>query len=263
MTDALPCALQTKSGPINFKDWGYIIHIEWRIDPIEGVKVPYVTLIPKEGEKVVKAKERYMLDDQQAALVRAEHEWLMYPKYYEENVEHFLLYSQDVRLPKGLWGQVRMSAAGTIATWSHDWGLDRVIQFEEGTIGVRKVNLRKIKRELMPIMPKKNGPKRQRIKPSNKYCVFRTHDGGPAETLPLQLGLAIEESELYLHNTYWARIPDILGDSEVSDSLMICKFRLHAYYALYSICRAQERKGNTLSTSIGSSVPHIKRMSQL
>jgi hypothetical protein len=222
---ALLCALQQISGPRG--DLGYIMHIQWKIDPT-NVEVPYVTFTPAvqfEGKNVLKAEDSYLLNNTEAAKVLAGYAWptgfmspigalgssliamLALPSghYHEDNESFFLLHSKDERLPKGLWGRVRVLAAGTFATWGND-----VIQFKEGTLGVEKVNLRRVKQS-MPIELKKKGKNRQRINPS-------TYSG--AETLTLR-HLAIEDSELDLHDTYWGRIPKILGP--VRDSLMIRK----------------------------------------
>jgi hypothetical protein len=47
------------------------------------------------------------------------------------------------------------------------------------------------------------------------------HDNGPVETHAFLEGVAIENCRSYLDNTYWGRIPKILG--KVGDSLMIWK----------------------------------------
>jgi hypothetical protein len=123
--------------------------------------------------------------------------------YHQDTKSKFLLHNTDEHLPDGLWARLRTSAAGTVATWRNVKYADDVIQFEtEASSGVAKVNLGRINRELK----------------HNQYCVVRTHLG-PAEIPALELGLAIEYSELYLHNTYWGRLPAILGP--VRDSLMM------------------------------------------
>jgi hypothetical protein len=213
------------------------MHIEWkRIDPTSE-EVPYVTFIsPRDlkGENVLKAEYSYELNDQEAGMVRGEHEWpsgfkSMSPteaalsssvaampapptsSYYNQNNEDMVLPgSKDARLQKGLWGRVRLlRVAGIDATWGNAWDLDDVIQFDPE---VRKVKLRRINRELKQAVGR----------PRNEYHVVRTPHG-PAETLTLEV-LAIQESERYLHNTYWSRIPDILG--QVSDDLEILTARL-------------------------------------
>ena len=223
---ALLCVLQQISGPK--EDLGYIMHIQWKIDST-NVEVPYVTLTLAdqfEGKKVLKAENSYELNTTEAAMVLAGYTWptgfmspigalgssviamLAFPSghYHEDNESFFLLHSKDVRLPKGLWGRVRMLAAGTVATLGND-----VIQFKEGTLGVETVNLRRATQS-MPIGLKKKGKTRQRINPNTYHGV---------QTLTVRHGLAIEESESRLHNTYWGRIPKILGP--VRDSLMIRK----------------------------------------
>jgi hypothetical protein len=218
------------------------MHIQWRISPTLGVEVPYVNFTlaeTLEGKDVLMATESFQLTPQEAEMVGKGHEWpsgfiampapLSGHHHKEnENENKFLLQSEDVRLQKGLWGridarvpddfwgQVRTSATRTVATWD----LDDVIQFESETktsLGVGKVNLRRIKRQLMPI------PKQQALGRPRKvmrYSVVRAH-GEPAETFVLKRSVAIEDFDMYLHNTYWGRIPDIVGP--VSDSLMIWK----------------------------------------
>ena len=199
------------------------MHIQWRVCPTTRVEVPYVTLTPAEmleGKSVLKAKESYQLSGKEADMVKEGHEWLSgftamlapLSGYYQADNEggRFLLNNKDVRLPKGLWIQVRTSEAGTVATWSNGQDLDDVIQFDSA---VEKVNIRRINRELMP--------KEQAL--GRPYRVVRHHieaiNSWPAETLVLRPGLAIKECESYLHDTYWARIPEILG--KVSDSFVI------------------------------------------
>ena len=216
------------------------MHIQWRINPTLGVEVPYVTLTPAEmleGKDVLMAKESFQLETWEAEMAEKGHEWqsgfiaMLAPLngyYHKANENNFLLQSEDVRLQNGLWGridarvpddfwgQARTLAARTVPTWD----LDDVIQFEsetETSLGVGKVNLRRIKRKLMSI------PKRQALRNPTKimrYSVVRTH-GGPAETFVLKPSVAIEDFDMYLHNTYWGRIPHIVG--LVSDSLMIWK----------------------------------------
>ena len=209
------------------------MHIQWRINPTLGVEVPYVTLTPAEmleGKDVLMAKESFQLETWEAEIVEKGHEWQsgfiamlasLSGYYHKANENNFLLQSEDVRLQNGLWGridarmpddfwgQARTLAARTVPTWD----LDDVIQFEsetETSLGVGKVNLRRIKRKLIP--------KRQAL--GNKvmrYSVVRA-PGEPAETFVLKPSVAIEDFDMYLHNTYWGRIPDIVGP--VSDSLM-------------------------------------------
>ena len=118
--------------------------------------------------------------------------------YHDDTASRFLLHNTDGRLQEGLWSRLRTSAPGTVATWGNAKYLDDVIQFEretsETSSGVATINLGRINRELK----------------NKRYRVVRTYHGA-AETLALELGLAIEDSELYLHNTYWGRIPNILG----------------------------------------------------
>lgn len=200
------------------------------------MEVPYITFIPPtklKGINVLRAKEYYLLNEMEAILTgQPGHVWeagfmspipafsssviaKLAPYYQDENESRFLLDNKDGRLRKGLWGRLRMPGAGPIATWSNAQDLDEVIQFEsvKTSLGARKVNVGRIYRKLMPKpdMPIHNG-----------YCVVRTHHGGVV-TFTFQLDLAIENSKLYdgLHDSYWGRIPEILG--EVSDSVMIWK----------------------------------------
>lgn len=224
----------------------YIIHILWSLDPTGTAEVPYVTFTPGdqfEGENVLKAENYYLLNNTEAGWVRAGYAWptgfmspigalgssviaiLALPSghYHEDNESSFLLHNKDERLPNGLWGRVRMLASGTVATWGND-----VIQFKGGTLGVEKVNLRRRVKQSLPIELSRQGKKMQRI-------ITDVYHG--AETIVLRR-VAIEESELYLHDTYWGRIPKILGP--VSDSLMIWKSNLDcmSYHVLYRPIRA-------------------------
>ena len=192
------------------------MYIQWMINPTLGVEVPYVTLTPAEmleGKDVLMAKESFQLETWEAEMAEKGHEWQsgfiamlasLSGYYHKANENNFLLQSEDVRLQNGLWGridarvpddfwgQARTLAARTVPTWD----LDDVIQFEsetETSLGVGKVNLRRIKRKLIP--------KRQAL--GNKvmrYSVVRA-PGEPAETFVLKPSVAIEDFDMYLHNT--------------------------------------------------------------
>lgn len=235
------------------------MHIQWSIGPTYGVEVPYVTFTPAEklrleGKYVLKAKERFQLNDTEAQAVRAGHVWLtgfILPTLAEEVLtsiigtpeplrSELLLHNTNVHLSDGLWARVGISAPDAAATWPEALYLDHVIQFEEGTSGVEKVNLSRVKRKLMPIELKKKGTKRQRIN-LNTYRVDRAHYGlnkRPAAILALlgPVHIADEECRSHLDDTYWCRNPEILG--KVSDSLTIWKSWLHAL--LYA---SQKRSG--------------------
>jgi hypothetical protein len=137
----------------------------------------------------------------------------------------------DVRLPAGLWAEVKILAApGTAAKWPEARKLDHVLQF---TSGVETVNLARIDRRLMPEELKQWGVAREAENSRDRvYRAFRTHYGPkpkrirPATTLFLLGPLHIDNCRSYLDDTYWGRHLKILG--EVSDSLII----LTAYFTM-------------------------------
>lgn len=133
-----------------------------------------------------------------------------------------LLHNRDIRLPRHLWARVEMSeespGPGFKLKWENAWHLDDVLWFSlgSGLGGVETVGLRRIIRKFQ-------GPQ------SNEYHVVRARPTrtykGPAATIPLKQLLPIEDCASYLNNTYWGRIPKILGTGKfkVSDGLMIWK----------------------------------------
>ena len=144
--------------------------------------------------------------------------------YQDDWDSKYLIDNKDVRLPMGLWGRVEMSAEDTGEKWTaHAQYRDAAIQFVRGTNGVDKVQLRQIMRELLPNEPRRRRPREESY--INEYRVNRTHRGEdhrPAVTKKiLPEPLPIKTSGSYLHDTYWARNPDVLG--KVSESLMIWK----------------------------------------
>ena len=204
----LLCALQNKSGPKT--DWEGIMRIQWMFVPRKNVEAPYVTFISAEqlGMKhVLKAAEDYiLLDDQEIRKAQAGYVWPAerQPVYYQQDDKsELLLDNKDVRLPDGLWARVEASTPGTGASWAD---LDNVIRFKNGTSsGIEKADLYKINRALMP--------KEQAGRP-RKYHVVRTHHG--LTKIDFQEGFPIEagdhsKSYQYLHNTYWGRIPEMVG----------------------------------------------------
>jgi hypothetical protein len=196
------------------------MHIQWMFVPRKNGAAPYVTFISAEqlGMKhVLKAEEDYIiLDDQEIQKAQAGYVWPAErrPGYYQQDDKSkLLLDNKDVRLPDGLWARVEASTPGTGATLAD---LDNVIRFKNGTSsGVEKVDLYRINRELMP---------QEEAGRPRKYRMVRTHHG-PAK-IDFQEGFAIEASNesksyQYLHNTYWGRIPEMVG--WVSDSLITWK----------------------------------------
>lgn len=194
------------------------------------------------GKIVLMAEEYYDLDDVEIARVNAgSYVWpaerRLPPGYYQRDREsELLLHNNDLRLLDGLWAraEVQLSNPATLAgvsapasgatTRAHARRLDNVIRFKNGTQScvVETVNLYRINRKLVS-----NNGRRTGQGSHSKYLVRRPEIEGRPKTIlrtvpsGIELDLAIDSSGHYLHDTYWARIPEILGS--VSDSLMIWK----------------------------------------
>jgi hypothetical protein len=206
------------------------MHIQWMPIPDKAdVEAPYVTFISAEQLRrkkvtVLRAEDCYILDDQEIGKVRAGYVWPAErrpPGYYQrDDKSEVLLGNIDVRLLDGLWARAE---GGTAATWAEARRLDDVIQFKnETSSGVDKVKLYKINRELMREVRQDRLHYKYRVvrRPAGRYLGYARDIIPPTEPLALEQDLVIN-SESHLHNTYWARIPEILGC--VSDSLMIWK----------------------------------------
>ena len=144
-----------------------------------------------------------------------------------------LINNIDGRLPKGYWVRVSLttSAAKNEASVNSDWTddaqyLDDVLRLVRGTgkrQGLEKVELRRIERQLVT-KRERTGPAGEITK--NHYSI-RSQRDCPTKTSLLGEPLPIEDCSLFLNNTYWGRLPEILGQRQgrrpVSDGLMIWK----------------------------------------
>ena len=155
-----------------------------------------------------------------------------------DETPELLIGNPDTRLPKAFWARARVrpktpaAAKDEDAKWTNDVQyLDDVLQFvreADPRAGVQKVELRRIIRELLPNEPGP-GPSSKII--TDKYRVVRSQRGDnirPAKTRHVfPEPLLIEHCAMYLNNTYWGRIMEILGERggrpSVSDDFMIWK----------------------------------------
>jgi hypothetical protein len=155
-----------------------------------------------------------------------------------DGTSDLLIGNPDTRLPKAFWARARVSLKTPAAKddkpeWTNDVQyLDDVLQFvreADPLAGVQKVELRRVIRELLPNKPRP-GERREII--TDEYRVVRQQRGvdiRPAQTRRvLPEPLPIENCALYLNNTYWGRIMEILGERQgrpsVSDGFMIREY---------------------------------------